>query len=96
MKLTRFDRLLFPSWFRDRWERVRSKGILCFILRSGLVMGMLMFIITSPLFLVVPGQSFTLRFALKYFVSWVVGGVVLGFLTWICNEALYRRSKLAD
>ncbi len=107
MKLTSLERLLFPSWFRDRWERVRSRGASRFIFRNGLLMGMLIFMITTPLFLVmdwaslmgsgnhsaVRGHFLTLRFVLNYFVIWVAGGVVWGFLTWFSNEALYRRSK---
>jgi hypothetical protein len=79
-----------PSLLK-RWEIMRAKGEIRFIVVRGvLVYGGMMFIF-ALLFDLYEGQALTLHSTLRNAYIWAVAGSIFGFIQWHILERKYKK-----
>ena len=79
--------------FLNNWEPKRQKGLPRFLLRSAVVYGVMMLLlsIVMDLFEYSLKEALTRQLLSLHIVFFAIGGLLLGWFLWRINERLYRK-----
>lgn len=83
--------------FVKKWKKKHDKGLLKYLMTTGLSFGILLFVVLTAWNYFAGDQTFetTYAFVVQLLISIVFGGGLYAILTWFLNEYLYQK-KIKD